>query len=63
MQALMTEKVTLNTQVKPGHYGSATFWIAYPLPVMNYGQQEDRIARAWGTGATCTEALRDAAQR
>lgn len=63
MQPLMTEKVTLNTQVVPGRYGTATFWIAYPMHIMNHGQAEDRVARAWGTGATCTEALLDAASR
>lgn len=63
MQALMTEKVTLTSQPIAGRVGTATFWIAYPLHVANHSTVEDRIARAWGTGTTCPEALRDAADR
>ena len=60
---LITEKVSQGIQIKPGVYGSETFWIAYPPNVAAYGHDDDRISRAWGTGKLRRDALAAAEQK
>ena len=60
---LITEKVSQGVQIRPGEYGSATFWIAYPPNVAAYGHDDDRISRAWGTGKLRRDALAAAEQK
>jgi hypothetical protein len=60
---LITEKVTQGIQIRPGEYGSETFWIAYPPHVLAYGHEEDRISHAWGTGKLRREALAEAQKK
>jgi hypothetical protein len=60
---LLTEKVSEGIQVRPGEYGSVTFWIAYPPYVAAYGHEEDRINHAWGSGKLRREALAEAQKK
>jgi len=60
---LVTEKVSENYQPRPGQMDTRYFWIAYPPHVMNYGHEEDRISRAWGSGKLRREALAEASKR
>jgi len=60
---LVTEKVSQGIQIRPGVYGTDTFWIAYPPNVVAYGHEEDRISRAWGKGDLRREALAEAREK
>ena len=60
---LITEKVSQGIQIRPGVYGSETFWIAYTPNVAAYGHEADRISRAWGKGDLRREALAAAEQK
>jgi hypothetical protein len=60
---LVTEKVSQGVEVRPGQYGTDTFWIAYPPSILAYGHEDDRISRAWGKGDLRREALAEAQKR